>query len=350
VVIGAVSGLALITLRWVVETRLVQQLSPDRHATRVIGPAHRTSGAKGAPAVWTLQAVVGGDEADLYLPGGATANGTLPIALLLQGAHVDKRHYASFAAALARQGFLVVVPNHWRTFPPLPLLGQRILLADQRQIGTTLAGLRALNSTGPAPLRGAIDGERLVVIGHSMGGLAGLEALADRCRFPLCLGSFERPQALRGGVFYGTDLRGHGGGPVGPIETDDRPVALIRGSRDGASSMVDVEATWEQIRTHRKALLTIEGANHYAITTTSRPVNPPTLPAIRPDPKAPTTDQDATIARIARWSGLFLKAEVMGDPQARVLWRRWLREHAPAGGNRAGERPEAGGFTVRMGS
>ncbi len=320
--IGAVSGLMLITLRWVVETRVVQQLSRDRRAARIIGPAQLTAAREGEPAVWTIQAVVGGDEADLYLPGGASAEGSLPIALLLQGAHVDKRHYAGFAAALARQGFLVVVPNHWRTFPPLPLIGQRILLADQRQIGTALAALQALNSTGPAPLRGVIDGERLVVIGHSMGGLAGLEALADRCRFPLCIGSFQRPEALRGGVFYGTDLRGHGGGPVGPIETNDRPVALISGSRDEASSTLDVEATWEQIRTRRKALLTIEGADHDAITSNGRPENPL------------TTDQKATIATIARWSGLFLQAEVMEDPQAQARWRRWLRELSPPGGVR----------------
>jgi hypothetical protein len=145
-----------------------------------------------------------------------------------------------------------------------------------------------------------------------MGGLAGLEALANRCRFPLCVGRFHRPAALRGGVFYGTDLRGHGGGPVAPIDTDGLPVALIRGSRDGASHPVDVEATWRQIRTPRKALFTVEGANHYGLTNSSRPVNPPGLPPLHPDRNAATADQRRTIEAIARWSGRFLRQEVLG--------------------------------------
>jgi predicted dienelactone hydrolase len=280
---------------------------------------------------------VDGDQADLYLPQRGDRDRPLPVALILQGANVARRHYGAFASALARQGFLVVVPDHWRTFPPLPLLGRRLLLADQRQIDRTLAALRSLNRTAPAPLHGAIDGEHLVVIGHSMGGLAGLEALAGRCRFPLCLGSYQRPEALRGGVFYGTDLLGHGGGSVGPIETGDRPVAMFSGSRDGASSPADVQATWEQIRSRRKALITVEGANHYALTDTSRPVNPPSLPPIHPDPNAASGDQAERIAVIARWSGLFLKGVVLGDPPSLEQWRQWVRERQGAAGVRVTE-------------
>jgi predicted dienelactone hydrolase len=332
--IALVALLALAGVGLVVATRVSRRADARRTITRVLGPARRLSARKGEPAIWTLQALVHGDQADLYLPKHGQGDGGLPVALVLQGANVDRRHYGAFASALAGEGFLVVVPDHWRIFPPLPLLGQRLLLADQRQIGSTMAALRTLNRTGPAPLRGAIDGERLVVIGHSMGGLAGLEALADRCRFPLCIGTYHRPTALRGGVFYGTDLLGHGGGPVGPIEMGDLPVAMISGSRDGASPPADVEATWEQIRSRHKALLTITGANHYAITDTSRPVNPASLPAIHPDPNPAIGDQAARIAAIARWSGLFLKGEVLGDPSSLQQWRRWVRErqgHAGVG-------------------
>jgi alpha-beta hydrolase superfamily lysophospholipase len=267
------------------------------------------------PGTLRYETNLDGDAADLTLPApaaGGKGSVPLPVALVLPGANVDKSHYSTFAALLARQGFLVVVTNHWRTFPPLPLLGQRILLADQRQIPRTLAALLRLNATGPAPLRGAVDGELLVLVGHSMGGLAGLEALANRCRFPLCVGFFHRPAALRGGVFYGTDLRGHGGSPVAPIDTDGLPVALISGSQDGASAPADVEATWRQIRTPRKALLMVEGANHYGLTNSSRPVNPPGLPLLHPDLNAATADQRRTIAAIARWSGRFLRQEVLG--------------------------------------
>ncbi|MFN7677636.1 MAG: alpha/beta hydrolase family protein [Cyanobacteriota bacterium] len=261
------------------------------------------------PGTWRLSARLGEDWADVYLPVAAKRR---PVALVLQGANVDKGHYATFAALLARHGFVVVVPNHWRTSPPLPLVGRRMLLADQRQIPAALAALEQLNGTAPPPLRGEIDIQRLVVVGHSMGGLAGVEALANRCRFPLCMGTFARPKELRGGVFVGTDLRGHGGVAVAPIDTNGLPVALIRGSRDGVSKAEDVEATWRQLRTPRRALLTIKGANHFALTTSGQPVNPPGLPPIHPDPNPATVPQRETLERIARWSGAFLR-EAVGE-------------------------------------
>ncbi|MFM7550066.1 MAG: alpha/beta hydrolase family protein [Cyanobacteriota bacterium] len=270
------------------------------------------------PGTQRLMARLGGDEADVYLPVAAVRQQRstgepprpLPAALLLQGANVDKSHYATFAALLAKEGFVVVVPNHWRTFPPLPWLGRRMLLADQRQIPATVAALRQLNATAPPPWQGGIDGEQLVVVGHSMGGLAGLDALANRCRFPLCIGRFARPAALRGGVFVGTDLRGHSHGPVAPIDTDGLPVALITGSRDGASKPEDVTATWRQLRTPRHELLQIQGANHYALTNSSQPVNPPGLPPLHADANAATADQRATLEQLANWSAAFLREAV----------------------------------------
>ena len=153
-----------------------------------LGPS--TAGPE--PGTLKGKARLGNDQADLYLPAPAAVGSRalaappkpLPAALVLQGANVDKSHYATFAALLAREGFLVVVPNHWRTFPPVPLMGRRMLLADQRLIPATLITLRQLNSSAPPPWRDGFDGEHLVVVGHSMGGLAGLEALANRCRFP----------------------------------------------------------------------------------------------------------------------------------------------------------------------
>lgn len=268
------------------------------------------------PGTLRLRARLGQDLADLYVPQAPAARpaAPLPVALVLPGANVDKGHYATFAALLAREGFVVVVPNHWRTFPPLPLLGRRMLLPDQRQISAILSPLRQLQPTAPPSVGGLFDPRHVVVVGHSMGGLAGLEALANRCRFPLCLGRFERPEALRGGVFVGTDLRGHGGGPVAPIDTDGLPVALISGSRDGASKPADVEETWRQLRTTRRQLLVIEGANHYALTNTSAPINPPGLPPVHPDPQVASADQRATLERIARWSGAFLR-EAVADRQ-----------------------------------
>ena len=58
---------------------------------------------------------IAGDSTDSYfpkLPKGDTTK--LPIALMLQGAFVDKSNYSNFASQVASYGFVVVVPNHER--------------------------------------------------------------------------------------------------------------------------------------------------------------------------------------------------------------------------------------------
>ncbi len=263
-----------------------------------------------------LTTAIGRDPTDIYFPIPLNSNPhqeLLPIALLLQGANVDKSSYSLFASILARHGFLVVVPNHLRKFPPIPGLGKDILLPDQHQISDVLAYMNMENSDHSSPLFGAIDLDKLVVIGHSMGGLAGLNAIQDQCSLPLCFGDFTRPAALVGGVFYGTNLKGHFGMKIHPIANAGIPTALIQGTLDGASNLEDTEATYQQIQDSPKAFITIVGANHYGITNTNNPVNPPGLPLIQADPIAPTLDQETAIEDIARWSALFIRAHVMHD-------------------------------------
>ena len=52
------------------------------------------------------------DASTVYYP--TTGTGKLPVALLLQGADVDRDEYATYARTVASYGFVVVVPNHWR--------------------------------------------------------------------------------------------------------------------------------------------------------------------------------------------------------------------------------------------
>ena len=54
------------------------------------------------------------DLTDIYFPNPSNLkNGdySFPIALLLQGANVDKSDYSDFASTVASYGFVVVVPN-----------------------------------------------------------------------------------------------------------------------------------------------------------------------------------------------------------------------------------------------
>jgi predicted dienelactone hydrolase len=268
-----------------------------------------------------LQRRVGSDPADVIVPIRplqGERGGPLPVALLLQGANVGRQNYRSFARELARHGFVVVVPDHRRRFPPLPLLGRPMLLSEPRQVSDLQAALSVWNREGGAsPLAGRLASGRLVVIGHSMGGLAAINALRDVCRWPLCRGPFRRPAALRGGVAYGTGLRGHFGGAIPEVDTGGRPLALLRGSRDGLTPPAEIGATYRRLRAMPRALITIEGANHYGITDTSEPPAVGGLGAPKPDPNPPAPPQAESIAAIARWSALFLRAYVLAESSAR---------------------------------
>ncbi|MCA1994926.1 MAG: hypothetical protein LDL41_23185 [Coleofasciculus sp. S288] len=82
----------------------------------------------------------GADAADIYYPllsDTATDESSLPIALFLQGALVDKSEYSNFASTVARYGFVVVVPNHVRTATN-PMGSVTGLLAEQQQVNDVL--------------------------------------------------------------------------------------------------------------------------------------------------------------------------------------------------------------------
>ncbi len=259
------------------------------------------------------------DPADIYIPTPHqqdSGNNPLPVALLLQGANVDKSNYSLFANRLAGYGFIVVVPNHLRKFPPIPGLGKDILLPEQHQVTKVLDYLNREYSDPSPPLNGIIDLNKLVLVGHSMGGLAGVNAIQGVCTPPLCFGRFSRPTALVGGVFYGTNLKGHLNSRIPPIANDGIPMALIQGSLDGATLPVDTAETYQKIQDYPKALITIEGANHYGMTNTSNPVNPPGIPPIQADPITPTLGQAKAIESIADQAALFFKAYVMHEQEA----------------------------------
>ena len=51
------------------------------------------------------------------------------------------------------------------------------------------------------------------------------------------------------------------------------------------------------------------GANHYGIADTNNPLGSV------PDPNTPQIEQSQAVETVARWSALFLRAEVLGDRQ-----------------------------------
>ncbi len=257
-----------------------------------------------------------GDPADVYYPVVLETDldsdeVSLPLALLLPGALVDKADYSDFASTVASYGFVVVVPNRVRTLTN-PATGEEFpgLFAEVQQVNEVLAYIESTQSDPDSPIAELVDPERFGLLGHSWGGAVGLAAIQNVCPPLLCTESFERPEALTAGIFYGTTFRDQTQEDIVilPIENQGIPTGLIAGDRDGVivGELEAVMATYENIQEPPKALITVLGANHYGITNEDSDR----------DPVRPMLDQAVAIEAIARWSALFLRAHLIEDSEA----------------------------------
>ena len=252
------------------------------------------------------------DPADIYYPddpGSTSGDQRLPFALLLQGANVDKQFYEGFARTVAGYGFVVVVPNHKTT-----VFFQTGLFAQEDEVNEVLAFMTSEDANASSPLHGKIDTQTMALLGHSYGGAVGLNAIAGKCQFPFCIGfRFNRPAALKGGAFYGTNLKGPVGG-IPELDNQGIPIALVQGTLDGMAAPAAGKETFDKIQDPPKAYVPIEGANHYGITDVNDP------PGAKPDPNQPEISQALSVKTIGKWSALFLRAYVLGDAEARAYF------------------------------
>lgn len=250
------------------------------------------------------------DLADIYFPkpkDSQTGNNSFPVALLLQGANVDKSSYSEYASIVARYGFVVVVPNRKRT---IQLIDSTGLFAETSQVENVLAQLETEKSKLNSPIKSIVDTDKLALLGHSLGGYVGLSAIANLCLPGVCEGSFKQPKELAAGIFFGTSLRRQATDEFIPINNSGIPTALIQGNLDAIGLPIRAEKTYNNIQNSPKALISISGANHYGITNTNNPDRP------LPDPNNPTIPQDVAVETVARWSGLFLRASILNDKEA----------------------------------
>jgi Chlorophyllase len=261
-------------------------------------------------ANYTTTIEANNNSADIYYPNLQalqTTKTSLPIALLLQGANVDKSDYSIFASHVARYGFIVVVPNQPKSLPEVGFNG---LLPDTSQINAVLAQMKTENTNPSSPIVGVVNTKKLALLGHSAGGAVGLSAIANLCIPILCDGSFSRPPELIAGAFFGANLRDQVTGEFIPINNSGIPTALLQGTLDGIALPERATATYDQIQNPPKALVSMTGLNHYGMTNTNNPLGP------LPDPNTPTLAQDSAVETVARWSGLFLRANVLNDRRA----------------------------------
>ncbi|QFS50186.1 hypothetical protein GXM_07680 [Nostoc sphaeroides CCNUC1] len=249
------------------------------------------------------------DSADIYFPNVAnstTSQQKYPIALFLPGSRVETLEYSQYASIVASYGFTVVVPRRIRSLPAFGFTG---LLPEASQINDVLNFMVAENSNPDSPLTGSLDTNNLVLLGHSFGGSVGLTAIDNSCIYPVCEGKFQLPQQLRAAAFFGTSIN-VGTGQFIPIKNQGIPIALLHGNLDGSIPIGLAQESYNLIQEPPKALITINGVNHYGITNVNNPVG------ARLDPNEPILSQDESIETIARWSALFLRGYALNDQDA----------------------------------
>ncbi|MDY7023288.1 MAG: chlorophyllase [Cyanobacteriota bacterium] len=252
--------------------------------------------------------VIDSDPTDIYYPFISNPTASTPIALLLQGALVDKADYSTYASLVAQYGFTVVVPNNIRTLPEpggVPFTG---LLAEQGQVPAVLEFMTLENENPTSPISGLLDTDSLGLLGHSFGGAVGIASVQDNCFFGLCTDSYSFPEAVKAGIFFGAgfNLRDTGF-PGVPLIDNLAPIGLILGTEDGVIRPGSTVETYNNILNPPKLFIELEGANHYGITNENNPIR-----AVND----PTIEQEIATETIARWSGAFLRAYVLDDPEA----------------------------------
>jgi len=256
-----------------------------------------------------------GDAADIYYPADDNATGPFPIALLLQGARIDKSYYSQYARHVARYGFIVVVPNHINLFTVPGIISEVGLFSEQRQLYDTLEFMASENDNSSSPVKGRVDTNTLVMLGHSYGAACALGALQSTCEYPFCPEgeTFTRPPQLKAVALCGINTQPFGN----PFDKEIRatlnqnmPLAIINGSLDENATYGITKISYEMIEDPPKELVFINGANHFAMCDMNNPPGP------TPQKNEPVLSQEVSIETAARWSALFLRAHALNDEDA----------------------------------
>ena len=245
---------------------------------------------------------IDGKKADLYYP--LDAKSRLATAIFMVGANVDKSYYSLFAAKLAKHGFLVAVPNHNKR--------KNSNMPRQEVFNLTFKFIKEKSLDKNHPLYDRVDTKNLAVLGHSLGGIAGLAILDNKCKIPTCWRSYKAPAAIKAAMVYGTNTKTPAIGSFFEVMNEKIPILFIQGSQDSKAKLSDTIMTFQQYTQNEKdALLAIKGANHFSINDVQNPKGP------RSGDKSKITLSNRESIKIsAIWTAYFLKAHMQGDEKA----------------------------------
>lgn len=257
---------------------------------------------------------VGGMTVAFYYP--AASEQPLALAVFLKGLNVAPSHYSYYAQRLAQYGFVVALPD-----PETRLPRREELFAPMGLLADLQATLRQETQSPQSPLFQRVDPDSVALLGHSQGGIVGLDAVVNASAVSFASGDYSLPPQLKAAAFYGSlldlelDLEGDGDRP---LNSQGLPLALMAGSRDSLMPAAEVRETYTRLATPPKLYLELKGANHYGITNVN---NPPQAPL---DPRLPDLSQEIALDILARWTGVFLRAWVLEDAIARAYLGQML--------------------------
>ena len=261
-----------------------------------------------------------GDEADVYYPNRKrhpawrrySPADLYPVVLMMQGANVDKEYYSILATGVARQGFIVVVPNQRNR-----VFGGTFRYSEVHTIDEVLEQMRLEDASPDSPVYGIADTNRFAIMGHSFGGAATMFAVEELCSIPFCDQSigFVRPPELRAVVLTSSNTGAF------DFDTSGVPIMIISGSlEEGRPRQL---ATYDTLEPP-KALVTVEGGTHYAMCDADVP---PGANAKETEPPQ-ALPNGISAARYAHWAGLWLRAHVHDDAiAARKVFRPVVRSN-----------------------
>jgi dienelactone hydrolase len=185
-------------------------------------------------------------EVDAYRDVAPSTAGTYPLVLFSHGLG-GYRSQASFVAThLASWGFVVVAPDHPER--GLAQVLRDIAAVDDQAPAQLRAALRRMKQENTAPggrFAGRIDLGRVAAMGHSMGGAAVTDLLAE--------------PDIRTGIFLASP--GFGPGPEG------KAILMMGGTKDGFATQPSMESAFLQ-QPMGKRYVSLRDAGHLAFTDT----------------------------------------------------------------------------------